>query len=86
MSSLVNSKEEVIRYHLRSHSIPSDPTSFVRLQGLGKNPNKDPKNGKGRKSHLFKAQSKALIDLAASRKLSIDGALRVGNGPCGSEQ
>jgi hypothetical protein len=45
-------------------------------KGLGPNPEmQKTKKGRGRNSHLYKAQSRALVDIASGRQKSIIGAL-----------
>jgi hypothetical protein len=73
-SSSEESEDSIIRYQLcnRTVSIP-----ISEHKGLGPNPEiHKTKKGRGRNSHLYKAQSRALVDIASSRQKSIIGALR----------
>ena len=71
---------------LPAESCPSPPDSadsgyFLRScqkpsSGLGKNPS-PVRKGRGRKTNLFKAQSRAREDLLGGKQISIEKALRV---------
>jgi hypothetical protein len=83
-SSLI-SDEESICYNLRFHSIPSTNRLIPPPSGLGLNPSQvSTHKGRGRKYFFSKAQSRAAIDVAVGRQLSISGALRAIPTPEGS--
>jgi hypothetical protein len=69
--------EEPIFYQLRFRTISSIGHQDASLQGLGLNPpTGSSSKGRGRKLFLSKAQSRAAMDVAAGRQISISGALR----------
>jgi hypothetical protein len=75
-SSLLSDKES-FSYILRFQSIFSSHCPTPPLSSLGLNPSHiTSKKGRGRKSFLSKAQSRAAIDVATGHQLSISGALR----------
>jgi hypothetical protein len=74
LSQFEESEDSVIRYQLRNRTV-SIPN--IEHKGLGPNPEiQKTKKGHGRNSHLYKAQSRALVDIASGRQKSIIGVLR----------